>query len=140
MKTNPLKNTTFVPVLLLASTGLLGGCSSFKLPEIPVPNFIRPYSIEVQQGNFVSQEMVAQLRPGMTREQVRFVLGSPLVVDVFHANRWDYVYRRELENRRDVEQRRLSVFFENDKLLRVEGDVVPAPAAGTPAAAEAPTK
>jgi outer membrane protein assembly factor BamE len=82
--------------------------------------------------------MLSQLRPGMTRDQVRFVLGSPLVVDVFHGNRWDYVFQRALEYNRGTEQRKVTVFFEDEKLKRIEGDVVPAaPAADGAAAAPA---
>ncbi|PIV71723.1 MAG: outer membrane protein assembly factor BamE, partial [Rhodocyclales bacterium CG17_big_fil_post_rev_8_21_14_2_50_68_7] len=54
---------------------------------------LSPYRIDVRQGNYITQEMVARLKPGMTRDQVRFVLGTPLVVDLFHAERWDYFYR-----------------------------------------------
>jgi outer membrane protein assembly factor BamE len=73
--------------------------------------------------------MVAQLRPGLTKEQVRFILGTPLVADIFHADRWDYVYRMQhgtanAATSGKVEQRRLVVFFENGKLIRVGGDVV----------------
>jgi outer membrane protein assembly factor BamE len=78
----------------------------------------------IQQGNNLSQEMVAQLKLGMTREQVRFVLGTPLLMDVFHADRWDYVYYREVPGGKR-EQRNLSVIFEKDKLVRVLGDLVP---------------
>lgn len=87
--------------------------------------WLAPYRMDIQQGNFVSQEMVLQLRRGMTRDQVKFLLGTPLVTDIFHANRWDYVYflDRPGEERR---QRRVVVFFEDDKLVRVEGDVVAA--------------
>ena len=81
------------------------------------------YTIEIQQGNYLSQEAVSKLQAGMTRDQVRFVLGTPLLVDIFHDNRWDYVYRRRRADSREVEERRLSVFFENDRLVRVEGDV-----------------
>jgi len=88
-----------------------------------VPN-ISPHRIEIQQGNFVTQEMVAQLKPGMSRDQVRFILGTPLVADVFHADRWDYVFTRIRANSRELEQRRIAVFFEDGKLKRVEGDVV----------------
>ena len=56
------------------------------------PAIIKPYRIDIQQGNYVSQDMVAQLRPGMTKEQVRYLLGTPLITDIFHADRWDYVY------------------------------------------------
>lgn len=88
-----------------------------------VTSYLSPYRIDVRQGNLVSQEMVAQLKPGLTRDQVRFILGSPLVVDMFHADRWDYVYRFQ-PGRGQVQQRRLVVFFEDGKLLRVGGDVV----------------
>ena|SRR3982751_6675503 len=91
---------------------LLAGCSS-------VPSL--PYKIEVQQGNVITQEMVDKLKPGMTRSQVRFVLGSPMISDAFHDNRWDYVYRLEQEGRL-VEQRKLVVFFEDDKLVRIGGN------------------
>ena len=93
--------------------------------------------MEIQQGNFVSQDMVSKLKPGMTREQVRFVLGTPLVADMFHADRWDYVFYREIP-RKPREERRVSVFFENDRLARVEGDVVPEGEAAKPRAAESP--
>jgi outer membrane protein assembly factor BamE len=85
------------------------------------------YRIEVQQGNLVDQETVSQLKPGMTKDQVRFVLGTPLVADIFHADRWDYVFTRKLERSNRVsEERRLTVFFDKNGLLeRVEGDVVP---------------
>jgi outer membrane protein assembly factor BamE len=86
-------------------------------------NVLSVYRMEIQQGNYLTQEMVSQLQAGMTREQVRFVLGTPLLTDIFHDNRWDYVYRRQRANSREVEERRLSVFFENDRLVRVEGDV-----------------
>jgi len=86
---------------------------------------LAPYRIDIQQGNFVSQEMVAQLRRGMTKEQVRYLLGTPLMNDIFHANRWDYVYLLDRPRQTPV-KRRLTVFFEDDKLARVAGDVVAA--------------
>ena len=97
----------------------LAACSN--TPQIT--NYLSPYRIDVRQGNFVSQEMVAQLKPGLSRDQVRFILGSPLVADMFHADRWDYVYRFQ-SGRGEVEQRRLAVFFQDNKLTRVAGDVV----------------
>ena len=91
-----------------------------SVPRIPG---ITPYKVEIQQGNFVSQEMVAQLKPGMSKEQVRFVLGTPLLTDIFHAERWDYVYWRETpEGKR--EQRRLAVHFSDGRLARLDGDAV----------------
>lgn len=98
---------------------LLAACSN--TPQIT--NFLSPYRIDVRQGNMVTQEMVAQLKPGLTREQVRFILGSPLVADMFHVDRWDYVYRFR-PGRGEVEQRVLTVFFQDNKLTRVAGDVV----------------
>ena len=93
------------PFIAVIAAALLAACS--YLPEIPG---IRPYRIAIQQGNYVSQEMVSRLKLGMTREQVRFVLGTPLVTDIFHADRWDYVYYREVRGDKP-EQRRVSVFF-----------------------------
>ena len=79
------------------------------------------YKPEVAQGNFVSREQAARLAPGMTRDQVRLVLGTPLLQDLFRASRWDYVFT--LKDRKDVDRLnyRLSVFFENDVLAAVEG-------------------
>ncbi|MCL1861643.1 MAG: outer membrane protein assembly factor BamE [Proteobacteria bacterium] len=89
-------------------------------------SFFAPYRIDVRQGNDIDETMLAQLKPGMTREQVRFVLGSPLVADVFHSDRWDYIYRFKPGRADETKQRAVSVFFVNDKLDRVEGDTVPA--------------
>lgn len=88
-------------------------------------NPLQPYKIDVQQGNVVTQEMVSKLKVGMTKSQVRYVLGTPLLMDIFHANRWDYVYRY-VKAGRLTEERRLTLFFDGDKLQRVTGDVVPA--------------
>lgn len=86
---------------------------------------IKPYRIEIQQGNAVTRDMVQQLRPGMTRDQVRFVLGTPLVTDVFHGDRWDYLYYRERPGSKR-EESRIVVYFEEGKLVRVEGEAMPA--------------
>ena len=101
---------------------LLVSCGSARL-SAPV---ISTYRMEIQQGNFVSQEMVSQLKLGMTKEQVRFVLGTPLITDSFHADRWDYVFRRQKSNSRELEQYKLAVFFEEGKLARVDSEVTPA--------------
>jgi outer membrane protein assembly factor BamE len=95
------------------------------VPRVPG---ITPYKIDIQQGNYVSQDMIAQLKPGMTREQVRFILGTPLLTDLFHGDRWDYVYWREAPDGKR-ESRRIAVYFADNKLERVDGDVV-SPAAG----------
>ena len=111
-----------VRALLLVILLLLGGCG---VPRVPG---ITPYKPEIQQGNYVSQEMMAQIKPGMTREQVRFILGTPLLTDIFHGDRWDYVYWREAVNGRR-EERRVALFFVDGKLDRMQGDIV-SPAAG----------
>ena len=100
---------------------LAAGCQSFSMPSLPV---IGAYRIDIQQGNLVTQDMVAKLQPGMSRSQVRFALGTPLVTDVFHNDRWDYIYRYEKAGKL-VENRRIVAVFDGDKLVRIEGDVVP---------------
>lgn len=125
-----MKPTTLF--LLSASVVLAAGCSFQTLTDR-----IDPYRIDIRQGNYIDQEMVSQLRPGMTRDQVRFVLGSPLLVDTFRPDRWDYVYLFK-PGKDEPEQRMLSVFFENELLVRVEGDVVAA--AGEGAAESAPPR
>ena len=114
------------PTLLsaLVAASLLAGCSFDS-----IVSKVNPYKIDVRQGNYVDQEMVAQLKKGMTREQVRFVLGTPLVVDVFRSDRWDYVYRFK-PGQAEPQQRVISVFFVDDRLDRVEGDVQAGDAGG----------
>jgi len=83
-----------------------------------------PYRITIQQGNFVSREMVAQLKEGMTPDQVRFVLGTPLLMDIFHADRWDYPFRL-IEGNGEVTSSRVTVFFKENRLARIEGGDLP---------------
>jgi len=120
--------------LAVLSAVMLPGCKSVEAPKVPG---ITPYRMVIQQGNFISQEMVAQLKPGMSKEQVRFILGTPLVTDIFHADRWDYVFFREEANGKR-EQRNLSVVFEKDRLARVIGDLMPADGATPQAGGFAP--
>ncbi|WP_345247501.1 outer membrane protein assembly factor BamE [Pigmentiphaga soli] len=118
-----------------------------------MPTFIRPYRPDVQQGNWITQSQVDLLRPGMTREQVRFALGSPTLTDIFHADRWDYPYLFKGGKSGVTEERKFSVYFADDRLVRWEGDpqparqpfqttdtiktMPPAPAAAVPAAPQA---
>lgn len=95
---------------------------------------LTPFKIDIQQGNYVTQDMLAKVKPGMSKAQVRFALGTPLVVDPFHSDRWDYVYEFKKKGR-VIEHRRMVVLFSDDKLVRVEGDVAPA-MPGAAAAAE----
>ena len=116
---------SFPHALLVVAVSLLAGCASsgFTLPKIPG---IEAHRMEIQQGNYVTHDMIAKLQPGMTRDQVRFVLGTPLVADAFHANRWDYMFRRQRANSKEIEQRRIVIFFDDGRLSRIEGDVTPA--------------
>ncbi len=106
---------------------LLAGCSS-------VPSLL--YKIDIQQGNVITHEMLEKIKPGMTRAQVRFVLGSPVISDAFHGNRWDYVYRLEQEGRL-IEQHRITAFFEDDRLTHTEGRLRPSLATNSSKAAVA---
>ncbi len=102
---------------------LLSACGTRDLLSRPA-TWLTPYRPDVVQGNFISSEQVAQLRPGLTRVQVRNLLGTPLVSSVFHGDRWDYVFTFK---RRGGESRlyRYAVFFEGDELVRFEGDDMP---------------
>ena len=80
------------------------------------------YRIDVQQGNVLSEDMLAQLSPGMERRKVRFLLGTPMLTDTFNQDRWDYIYTYS-RGGGIVEQRRVTLFFEDDRLERIEGDV-----------------
>ncbi len=99
---------------------LLASCSSAPtLESLRVP-FV--YRVDVQQGNVVTQEMLAQLEAGMDKNKVRYIMGTPLLADVFHQDRWDYVYTHQ--NGGDTPaQRRVSLYFGNDRLARIDGDV-----------------
>ncbi len=82
------------------------------------------YKIDIQQGNVVTQEIVDRLEPGMSRAQVQFVMGSPMVVDTFHQERWDYIYRFK-PGYGEVEQDQVSLYFEGDALARISGSIQP---------------
>ena len=91
------------------------------------------YKLDVQQGNLVTQESVSKLKKGMTKTEVRTLLGTPLLSDPFHGNRWDYYFSTE-KNGRSTDRTRFSVFFDNDKLVSLTGDIKPAAPATAPAA------
>ena len=91
--------------------------------NVPMLPGLTTHQIEIQQGNVVTQEMIDKLKPGMTRQQVRFVMGTPPIVDPFHKDRWDYVYFVNKAGK-FLEHRRLVLLFDGEALKRVEGDVV----------------
>ena len=112
------------PVMLAALVCGLGACSSFDSATRSMADAITLYKPEVVQGNFVSKEQVAQLQPGMTRLQVRDVLGTPLMASVFHGDRWDYVFTMKRQGV-PLQNYKLSLFFNGDVLDRFEGDDMP---------------
>lgn len=117
MPTSPIART----LLAAAALCVLAGCESVRSWT---PTFLKPYRPDVQQGNVITKEMVDQLRPGMSREQVRFLLGTPLLTSIFHQDRWDYVYRLA-RGSGEVQARKLVVFFKDNRLDRFESDDMP---------------
>jgi outer membrane protein assembly factor BamE len=87
-------------------------------------SWLMPHKVEIRQGNLITPEMRARLKVGMTQQQVKAVVGTPSINDPFHAKRWDYIYRFEQEGKL-IEEQRMTLYFENDNLQRIE-DAVPA--------------
>lgn len=106
------KNLIFISLIssFIIAMPLLSGCSSL-LPE--------PHKIDIQQGNRVKAEDLAKIKPGMNKEQVKFVLGTPLLQDTFHLNRWDYLFYLK-PGAHDPRQSRVSLFFEGDELVKID--------------------
>jgi outer membrane protein assembly factor BamE len=104
--------------VFLLSLQFLAGCASWE-------NFSLVYTPDIEQGNIVTPEMVALLEPGMSKRQVRFALGSPMLIDVFHEQRWDYLLSIKRRNE-PQEIKKFSVYFNGDTLSRYEGDIKPA--------------
>lgn len=127
-------------IILIAAAFALAGCSTKIVPALT------PYKMDIQQGNYVQPEALAKIKPGMTKSQVRFALGTPLVVDPFHADRWDYVYRLQQRGKL-IEEHKVALFFDGDVLKKIDTDLaIPqgpvetraAPAQATPQALPAP--
>jgi outer membrane protein assembly factor BamE len=108
-------NKTLLALLFSLSSS---GCSTLleNLPGV--------YRIDIEQGNIVTQEMVDQLRPNMNKRQVLYIMGSPMLQDAFHKNRWDYIYSKQPGNEARV-QKRLTLLFKNEKLSGLQGDFRP---------------
>ncbi|MBI4809320.1 MAG: outer membrane protein assembly factor BamE [Nitrosomonadales bacterium] len=101
---------------------LLASCSNAQLPTFT------PYKVEIRQGNLITQDMRAKIKLGMTQSQVKAALGAPLISDPYHPNRWDYIYSLEQQGK-VVENQRLTLYFKNDKLSRID-DATPLKPAG----------
>jgi outer membrane protein assembly factor BamE len=110
--------------LAVLACAAVSACGTLDSVSHRVAGSLAPYQVEVVQGNFVSREQVEALRPGMSRQRVRDILGTPLVTSVFHANRWDYVFTLKRQGA-PVQERKLTVYFDGDTLARVEGDPMP---------------
>ncbi|TFZ01773.1 outer membrane protein assembly factor BamE [Ramlibacter humi] len=115
------------PGLVFAACSVLAACGSFDSVSHRIASAVTPYKVEVVQGNFISREQVDQLKPGLSRQAVRDLLGTPLVTDLFHADRWDYVFTIKRDGVQ-AEPRRLTVYFKDDSLDRFEGDTMPSEA------------
>ncbi len=109
---------------VLSSVVLLGGCSSWVNNPDSWLYALSPHRIDIQQGNVVTQEQVARLKPGMSRLQVRDVMGTPLLTDTFHANRWDYVFTLR-QGGRQVQRRNVVLIFDGDNLKTVDAADLP---------------
>lgn len=107
-----------ISILILAGFAL-SGCSSLR-------NISWLHHIDIQQGNVVTQDQVDNLQPNMTRRQVLFLMGTPLVADAFHENRWDYLYTLKAKKKKP-EYQRVTLVFNGDNLAKIEGDLRPNP-------------
>lgn len=103
----------FLHLILLSVSLFLFSCS-----------YIQPHRLDVQQGNIVEQKQVNQLKLGMSKDQVQFILGTSMLMDVFHSNRWDYIHTMK-KGHNNMEQKQLTLYFNADKLIRINGDMIP---------------
>ncbi len=101
-------------------------CFSWILLSLCLSACIRPYKFTIHQGNIISSEKVAEVQPGMSFEQVRYVLGTPLLQDVFHADRWDYIYI-EKPGYKPAARRHLAIYFNEGRVasLVLDPEIIP---------------
>lgn len=105
-------------IIIFSLLPWLAGCSSWE-------NFSLVHTPDIEQGNIITPEMVALLEPGMSKRQVLFALGTPMLVDVFHQQRWDYMFAVKKRNE-PLEIKRFSLYFDGESLARFGGDIEPA--------------
>ena len=117
--------------LVVLAMGAVVACSTLRSAGDDVANkatkLVKPYKIEIVQGNVVTREQLTALRPGMPRATVQDILGAPLLASVFHADRWDYVFTLKRPDA-DMQSRHVTVFFKNEVLDRVDADELPSEA------------
>lgn len=118
--------TAFRPLVAAAplALALLGGCASYLQDRDSLLGVITPYRIEIVQGNVVTKEQIERVKPGMSRDEVRDVLGSPLLTDIFHADRWDYVFTIRRPGT-EPQRRHVLLRFDGDTLKEVEAPELP---------------
>jgi len=115
------------PLLVAFAALAIAGCSTMTAPFdtwMPYISQFGVYKLDVNQGNYLSQDMVDKLKEGQTKQQVRLILGTPLITSVFRDNRWDYLYEYR-QNGRLQTRRQFTVYFKDEALTRWEGDEMP---------------
>lgn len=123
MITVPRLSPALRVVCLLAGASVLSGCASRQSTD-SIFGFLTPYRIDIVQGNVLTRDQVELIKPGMTRAQVRDVLGTPLIADLFHADRWDYVFDIRRPGA-EAQRRSVVVLFEGDSLKSIEAPELP---------------
>ncbi|MCP5269761.1 MAG: outer membrane protein assembly factor BamE [Burkholderiaceae bacterium] len=111
-------------LLSTAAAALLAGCASQLQTSQTLFGLVTPYRMELVQGNVITQELLARVRPGLNRRQVRDLLGTPLLTDVFHGNRWDYVFVIERQGR-PAQRRNIVLRFDGDVLASIDAGELP---------------
>lgn len=129
---NFMTNTLKLIVLAVSTTLLLGACSStankptlVKEKEDIVTRVFNPYRPDMVQGNVISKDLLESIRPGMSKDQVRAILGTPLINDIFHVNRWDFVFLYRKGDTEERQQRRVTLIFEGTKLATIDSEALP---------------
>lgn len=112
------------PLTAATAALALSGCTSWVDPQNPVLGVLTPYRIDIQQGNVITREQLAQVKPGMNRLQVRELLGLPLLTDPFHASRWDYLFTYQ-QPRKPLIKREVVLLFDGDTLKAIEAPELP---------------
>ena len=107
---------TLINAVLLTSVLAISACSSIKFPGV--------YRLTIQQGNYLEEKMIKQLKVGQTKRQVRYIMGSPMVEDTFNTDRWDYYYNIKRGDQ-IIRDNHFTVYFENDKVVRWDGNYTP---------------
>ncbi len=124
-QTNPMFRVLFLATGLVATLALGACANKFRESDNNLFGLITPYRIEIVQGNVVTQEQASRLRPGLSRLQVRDLLGTPLLADPFHADRWDYIFTIRRQGA-EPQRRSVIVYFDGDRVSRFEVPELPA--------------